>query len=378
MNAPLNMLGQPVVPSLSRIPPGLDSLAGYAAQARHHIEAHAWAHIESGADQHLSLTHNRTAFDELRLQPEPLADLSGAHTRLNLLGQTLQWPVLLAPVAYHRLAHAEGELACARAAMAMQTGMVASTLSSYPLEEIAQAAATASQELGRSAPLWFQLYSQPDRANTLSLLRRAEAAGYQATMWTVDASIKRSGYPLPEGVEAANLLGIEQLRHSGELMDEHILFGTPLAQRAPGWDDLRWLRAQTQLPLIVKGILSVKAARKAVELGADALVISNHGGRVLDGAISPMEVIAEIRAALPDTPLLLDSGVRQGTDVLKALALGANVVMIGRPQLHALAVAGMLGVAHMLYTLRAELELAMAQTGCSRLADIGPALIRQR
>jgi 4-hydroxymandelate oxidase len=378
MSTPLNTLGQPVVPSLSRIPPGLDSLAAYAAQARHHIEAHAWAHIESGADQSLTLAHNRAAFDQLRLQPEPLADLSEAHTRLQLLGQMLQWPVLLAPVAYHRLAHAEGELACARAAMAMQTGMLVSTLSSYLLEEIAQAAATASQELGRSAPLWFQLYSQPDRANTLSLVRRAEAAGYQAIMWTVDASIKRSGYPLPEGVEAANLRGIEQLRHSGGLMDEHLLFGTPLAQHAPGWDELRWLREQTKLPLIVKGILSVKAARNAVDLGADALVISNHGGRVLDGAVSPMEVIAEIRTALPETPLLLDSGVRQGTDVLKALALGANAVMIGRPQLHALAVAGMLGVAHMLYSLRAELELAMAQTGCSRLADIGPTLIRQR
>ena len=378
MSAPLNTLGQPMLPSLQRIEPGLDSLAAYAAQARHHIEAHAWAHIESGADQKLTLAHNRTAFDQLRLQPEPLADLSDAHTRLNLLGQTLQWPVLLAPVAYHRLAHAEGELACARAAMAMQTGMVVSTLSSYPLEEIAQAAQTSSQELGRSAPLWFQLYSQPQRADTLSLVRRAEVASYQALMWTVDANIKRSSYPLPAGVEAANLRGMQTLRHSGGLMDEHILFGTPLAQRAPGWDELRWLREQTKLPLIVKGILSVAAARKAVELGADALVLSNHGGRVLDGAISPMEVIAEIRAALPHTPLLLDSGVRQGTDVLKALALGANAVMVGRPQLHALAVAGTLGVAHMLYTLRAELELAMAQTGCSRLADIGPGLIRQR
>ncbi len=375
---PLNTLGTPVEPPLQSIPGSITNLADYAHLARGHMEAHAWGHIESGADQKLTLAHNRAAFDQLRLQPEPLADLSEAHTRLQLLGQMLQWPVLLAPVAYHRLAHAEGELACARAAMAMQTGMVVSTLSSYPLEEIAQAATTASQELGRSAPLWFQLYSQPDRSNTLSLVRRAEAAGYQAIMWTVDASIKRSGYPLPEGVEAANLRGMEQLRHSGDLMDERILFGTPLTQRAPSWDELRWLREQTTLLLIVKGILSVKAARKAVELGADALVISNHGGRVLDGAVSPMEVIAEIRAALPHTPLLLDSGVRQGTDILKALALGANAVMLGRPQLHALAVAGMLGVAHMLYSLRAELELAMAQTGCSRLADIDPTLIRQR
>ena len=372
----LNTLGVPVQPPLQSIPGSITNLADYARLARGHMEAGAWAHIESGADQGLTLSHNRAAFDQLRLLPQALADLSNAHTRQNLLNEQLQWPVLLAPVAYQQLAHPEGELAAARAAMAMRTGMVVSTLSSYSLEEIAQAAQTAAQELGRSGPLWFQLYQQATRDHTLQLVRRAEAAGYTALMWTVDAHIKRSSYPLPPGVEAVNLHGMPRQQHSADLMSEQILFGTDLARHAPSWDDLAWLRAQTRLPLIVKGVLSPQVAAKAVELGADALVISNHGGRVLDGAVSPLEVLPAIRAAVPASiPLLMDSGVRQGTDILKAMALGASAVMVGRPQMHALAVAGMLGVAHMLYLLRAELELAMAQTGCATLADIGPELL---
>lgn len=351
-------------------------MADYARLAREHMEAQAWAHLESGADQGLTLAHNRQAFDRIRLCPEPLADLSAAHTRQSLLGQSLDWPLLLAPVAYQQLAHPEGELATARAAMAMRTGMVVSTLSSCTLEEIAQAAQAAAQELGRSGPLWFQLYQQPTREHTLQLIRRAEDAGYQALVWTVDAHIKRSSYPLPPGVEAVNLRGMPQQRQTGDLMSEHILFGSELARGAPTWDDLVWLRQQTRLPLIIKGLLSARAAAQAVELGADAIVVSNHGGRVLDTAVSPLEVLPAIRAATPaHIPLLMDGGVRQGTDVLKAIALGASAVLLGRPQMHALAVAGMLGVAHMLYLLRAELELAMAQTGCASLDQIGPRLL---
>ncbi|GAO70463.1 2-hydroxy-acid oxidase [Comamonas sp. E6] len=373
---PLNAAGQPVKPPLTQISAQIGSLADYARLAREHMEAQAWAHLESGADQGLTLAHNRQAFDRIRLCPEPLADLSAAHTRQSLLGQSLDWPLLLAPVAYQQLAHPEGELATARAAMAMRTGMVVSTLSSCTLEEIAQAAQAAAQELGRSGPLWFQLYQQPTREHTLQLIRRAEDAGYQALVWTVDAHIKRSSYPLPPGVEAVNLRGMPQQRQTGDLMSEHILFGSELARGAPTWDDLVWLRQQTRLPLIIKGLLSARAAAQAVELGADAIVVSNHGGRVLDTAVSPLEVLPAIRAATPvHIPLLMDGGVRQGTDVLKAIALGASAVLLGRPQMHALAVAGMLGVAHMLYLLRAELELAMAQTGCASLDQIGPRLL---
>lgn len=378
ISAPVNCLGLPLEAALTQIPADITSLTHYRQKAQHHVESGAWAHIESGADQGLTLAHNRSAFDSIRLRPEPFADLSTANTRQILLNQPMDWPVMLAPLAYQRLVHPEGELASARAAMAMRCGMIASTLSSHTLEEIALAAHSASQELGRTAPLWFQLYSQPDPLHTLELIERAEKSGYQAIVWTIDAAIKRSSYPLPAGVQAANLRHMPQYRQSGDLMSEHILFGTPLVAQVPSWEDLRWLRQQTKLPLIIKGILSPDAARKAVDMGADALVVSNHGGRVLDGAMASIEALPAIRAAVgAQFPLLLDSGIRQGTDVFKALALGANAVLVGRPQMHALAVAGMLGVAHMLHLLRAELELTMAQMGCAALQQISPAALYQ-
>lgn len=379
MHAPqLNALGAPVRAAHGQIPADIACAADYERHAIHHIEAHAWRHIQGGADQNLTLTHNRQAWDGLRLLPQPIADLRHAHTRTTLLGHDLASPILLAPVAYQCLAHPEGELATVRAATALQTGMLVSTLSSYTLEDIAQAGQAAAAEMGQGAPRWFQLYLQPDRAHSLQLIRRAEAAGYTAIVWTVDASIKRSGFALPYGVEAANLRDMPGTTHTSALQGP-MLFGTPLMQQAPSWDDLRWLRARTQLPLIVKGILSPAQARQAVAYGADALVVSNHGGRVLDGVVSPVEVLPAIAAAVgAGTPLLVDSGVRYGTDVVKALALGAHAVLIGRPQMHALATAGLLGVAHLLHLLRAELELAMAHLGCARVADITPDILWQR
>lgn len=373
-----NALGEAVRAAHTQIPADIRCAADYERHAIHHIAAQAWQHIQSGADQNLTLAHNRAALDALRLVPQPVADLRHAHTRIELLGQTLASPLLLAPVAYQRLVHPEGELATVRAAMALQTGMVVSTLSSFTLEEIAQAGQAAATEMGHSTPRWFQLYMQPAREHSLLLIRRAEAAGYTAIVWTVDASIKRSGFALPHGVEAANLRGMPSTQHTPPLLGP-ILFGTPLIQQIPTWDDLRWLRAQTQLPIIVKGILSPAQAQQAVDLGADALIVSNHGGRVLDGVVSPIEVLPAIAQAVQgQVPLLLDSGVRHGTDVVKALALGASAALIGRPQLYALATAGLVGVAHLLHLLRAELELTMAQLGCATVADITPAVLWQQ
>lgn len=373
-----NALGEAVRAAHTQIPADIRCAADYERHAIHHIEAQAWQHIQSGADQNLTLSHNRAALDALRLVPQPVADLRHAHTRIELLGQTLASPLLLAPVAYQRLVHPEGELATVRAAMALQTGMVVSTLSSFTLEEIAQAGQAAATEMGHSTPRWFQLYMQPAREHSLQLIRRTEAAGYTAIIWTVDASIKRSGFALPHGVEAANLRGMPSTQHTPPLLGP-ILFGTPLIQQIPTWDDLRWLRAQTQLPIIVKGILSPAQAQQAVDLGADALIVSNHGGRVLDGVVSPIEVLPAIAQAVQgQVPLLLDSGVRHGTDVVKALALGASAALIGRPQLYALATAGLVGVAHLLHLLRAELELTMAQLGCATVADITPAVLWQQ
>jgi len=241
------------------------------------------------------------------------------------------------------------------------------------LEDIAAAAKSAMRELGCTAPLWFQLYSQPARAHTLALLRRAEAAGYQAIVWTVDAAMKRSGFALPPGVEAANLRGMPaRPATQPTAMGGPLILGTPLADAAPTVQELQWLRAQTSLPLIVKGVLCPHTAALAVAHGADALIVSNHGGRVQDGVPAPIEVLPTIRAAVPQTPLLLDSGIRWGSDAVKALAWGAHAVLIGRPQLHALAVAGLQGVAHLLLLLRTELELTLAQLGCTRLEQLTP------
>lgn len=372
----LNALGQPLRPVHARIPGDIAACADYERHAVHHVEASAWHHIQGGSDQGLTLAHNRAAFDRLHLLPRPLSDLRGGHTRLSMLGQQFEHPLLVAPVAYQRLVHPEGELACVRAAMALQAGCAVSTLSSHTLEEIAVAAQDAAAELGRGAPLWFQLYSQPEREHTLALIRRAEAAGYQAIVWTVDAAIKRAGMALPPGVEAANLRDHPAKRYTAQAGRGAIILGTPLADAAPSLAELDWLRASTRLPLIVKGLLDPRQAAKAVACGADAIVVSNHGGRVMDGVPSPLDVLPAVRAAIPSTPILLDSGVRWGTDVAKALALGANAVLIGRPLLHALAVGGMVGVAHLLHLLRTELELALAQLGCAQLSQLEPALVR--
>lgn len=364
-------------PPLDQIPAHIETLADYERLAAHHMDAATWRHIQSGAGHGQSLIDNRSCFDRFQLIPQMLTDMTGASTRIDLLGQSYAAPLFLAPVAYLRLAHPDGEIAAIRAATAIGVPMMVSTLSSFRLEDIADAARAAAEALNRPCPpLWFQLYWQADRADNERLIRRAEAAGYGHIVLTIDAAIKRSNFALPLGITAENLRDMQRISISSTPDDGQILFGSPLMQSAPTWDSLSWLRKTTNLPLIVKGILSADDARKAADHGADAIVISNHGGRVLDGLLSPLSALPLIRQAMgPDYPLLIDSGFRTGTDIVKALALGANAVLIGRPQLHALAVAAMPGCAHMLHLLRAELELAMAQLGRTSPAQLGPDLL---
>lgn len=360
------------LPALTAIPADIRSLAAYERRARQHLPPASWTYLQEGSGDDLTLAENRNAFDRIGLVPRVLQDLRQGTTQMALFGTRHATPLLLAPVAYQRIAHPDGELATVRAATAMGIGMVLSTLASVTLEEIAAARHAAARELGMPpAPLWFQLYAQKERAATLDLVRRAEAAGYEAIMLTVDTSVKRSGFTLPAGVSAVNLRG-PRLTQTAQPLG-HILFGTPLVDAAPRWEDIGWLRGETGLPLLLKGILSPDDARLAIEHGIDGLVISNHGGRVLDGMPSPLTVLPGIADVVAGRiPLLLDGGVRRGTDIVKALALGASAVMIGRPQVHALAVAGMAGVAHALLMLRTELEQAMAQLGCASIADIVP------
>jgi 4-hydroxymandelate oxidase len=361
------------LPPHAGVPAGITTLAHYEQAAQRHLSPEAWAHIQEGSGAGRSLAENRTAFARWGFVPRAMADLRGGNTALSLLHREHASPLLLAPLAYQRLAHPDGELAAVRAATALQTGMIVSTLASVTLEAIAEAATDAARQLGKAVPpLWFQLYLQPEREHSLALVRRAEAAGYQAIVLTVDAAIKLSGITLPPGVDAANLSGMPRVKQTA-VPGGRILLGTPLADAAPRWDDLAWLREATKLPVLVKGMLLGEDARQAVDMGADALIVSNHGGRVLDGLPSALDVLASVsQASGGQVPLLVDGGVRTGSDVVKALALGASAVLVGRPILHALAVAGMAGVAHALHLLRTETEAVMAQLGCRDLAAIGP------
>ncbi len=352
-----------MVDDVSTIPADIRSLDDYERHAASRLPPATWRHVQEGSGFGLTLGVDRAAYDRLQLLPRRLTDLRGGASAITLFGEHHASPILLAPVAYQRLAHEEGELATVRAATALGIATVLSTLSSVTMEDVAAASAGAARELGRQqAPLWFQLYFQQDRENTLPLIRRAEAAGYSAIVFTVDAAVKRAGFALPPGVEAANLRGTPPQREA--TASGAILFGTSLTDDAPRWEDLAWLRTQTHLPLLVKGLVAPEDARMAVEHGADGIILSHHGGRVLDGMPSALDVLPLVRDVVgPSVPLLIDGGVRAGTDVVKALAMGAQAVLVGRPQLHALAVGGFAGVAHMLHMLRAELELAMAQLG---------------
>ncbi|MBB4857697.1 4-hydroxymandelate oxidase [Novosphingobium chloroacetimidivorans] len=356
------------------VPPGMATLADYEAAARAHLEPEIWRHIQEGSGAERSLAENRASFARWGFLPRALADLRGGSTELSLFGRRHAAPLLLAPMAYQRLAHPEGELAVVRAATALETGMVVSTLASVTIEEIAAAGRDAAAALDRPVPpLWFQLYLQPDRQDSLALVRRAEAAGYEAIVLTVDAAIKPAGLTLPAEVDAVNLAGMRRIRQTATPGTSGIILGTALADAAPRWADLEWLRSETRLPVLLKGMLLGEDAARAVDLGADGLIVSNHGGRVLDGLPSALDMLDAVSAATGGrVPLLMDGGVRTGSDVVKALALGASAVLVGRPQMHALAVAGMAGVAHAIHMLRTELEATMAQLGCARLDAIGP------
>jgi 4-hydroxymandelate oxidase len=366
------------VPQLAPLPPGLVTLADHEAHARTRLDDKAWAYFSGGAADELTLRANRCAWEELPLLPRVLQPLAGGHTRVQLLGRTLAHPILLAPVAYQKMAHPDGELASALAAAAQGAGLVLSTQASVSLETVAQ---TVRDEAGRG-PLWFQLYLQPDRGFTRELVQRAEDSGYEALVLTVDAPThgardreRRAGFHLPPGVRAVNLDAMPVPPPRPLAGADSALFSGLLAH-APTWDDVAWLQAQTRLPVLLKGVLHTEDARQAARLNLAGLIISNHGGRTLDTALASARALPPIADALGDAlPLLVDGGIRRGTDVLKALALGARAVLLGRPYIWGLTNAGALGVAHVLRLLRDELEIAMALCGVRTLDQLTPAVL---
>ncbi|WP_238122567.1 MULTISPECIES: alpha-hydroxy acid oxidase [unclassified Xanthobacter] len=325
------------------------------------------AYVDGSAADGLTAARNRASFDRHLLMPRVLRDMRQASAATTLFGTPFAFPLGLAPTAYHKLVHPDGEAATALGAALTGTPMIVSTLSSTPVETLAAI---------DGAHLWFQLYAQPRWPDTVRLLRRAEAAGCRAIVMTVDAPLngirnmeQRAGFRLPAHIEAVHLRDMAPLDGPAMAPGSPVFQG--LLAHAPTWDTLAAVCAATALPVLAKGILAPNDAEQAVAVGCAGIIVSNHGGRVLDSTPAALEMLPHVAATIDGrVPLLVDGGIRRGTDILKALALGARAVLLGRPVLHALAVGGPAGVAHLLTVLRTELEAAMALTGCPRISDI--------
>ncbi|OON73485.1 alpha-hydroxy acid oxidase [Streptomyces tsukubensis] len=324
--------------------------------------------VAGGSGDESAMRANRDALDRVRVVPRILAGSDSPDTATALLGVEASMPVAVAPMAYQRLLHPQAERAAARAARAAGVPYVISTLSSDPLEEVAEAGGTT----------WFQLYWLRDRARVTELVRRAEEAGCRALVLTVDVPVMgrrlrdvRNGFALPSTVTAANLgTGTDGVPHIARAGVSAVAAHTGLAfEAAIGWSDLAWLRALTALPLVLKGVLDPRDAHQAVESGVDGVIVSNHGGRQLSSAPASVTALPGVVEAVGGRcSVLFDSGIRSGTDILRALALGADGVLCGRPVLWGLATDGEAGVGLVLGLLRTELTEALQLSGCGDVA----------
>lgn len=354
------------------LPANIYCARDYEDLARQALEAPTYAHVSGGAGRDRTVAANLAAFDAVRITPRILRDLTSGSTACRVAGQDRPHPVWLAPVAFQELFGPGAERDMAAAAAATGTCLVVSTLSSISIEDIAKVA---------GADRWFQLYAQPTREATLDLVRRAEAAGYAAIMLTVDAPIHAPGLTTLRAGFRGNLNAANLTRYptaEAEVSPGQSRVFQGFMRKAPTWADVLWLKSQTGLPLWLKGVLHPDDARAAIDAGVDGLVVSNHGGRELDCAPASLSALPAVRAAVgADFPLLFDGGIRSGEDIFRAIALGADGVMVGRLQAYALSVAGALGVGHMIKLLREELEICMALAGCATLADVRNAQIER-
>ncbi len=351
--------------------PNLVTLFDYEAVFPQRVEKMAYDYISGGAGDEISLRRNHTAYEGMRLKPRVLRDVSRIDTSVELFGQKLNYPILLAPTAYHKLVHPEGELATARGAGAAGTTMVVSSFATTAIEDVAKAA---------TGTLWFQLYVQPDRSFTKDLVQRAESAGCKALCITVDTPVAgtrnremRDRFQLPANLSMENLraLGekVRQHRNYKEGYGEDIY--SVVLDPTLTWDGIDWIRSFAKVPILLKGILSPEDARLAVQHGAAGVVVSNHGARNLDTVPATIEALPGVVEAVEGrVPVIVDGGIRRGTDLVKALALGARAVQIGRPYLWGLSVAGPEGVRRICEILVTELRATMALCGRPTLASI--------
>ena len=367
--------------------------------ARRRIPRFVFEYVDGGAEDEVTLRGNRAAFDRLRLLPRTLIDTAARHQRTQILATAAQAPMVIAPTGFNGMVYTQGDLVLARAAARWGIPFTLSTVSTVPLEEVAKSAG------GR---LWMQLYVMKDRAIARDIMQRAAACGYEALVFTTDANVfgnrewDQRGYRSPGKPTLQTMFNT--LRHPRWLASVMVRNGmprfrnlesflTPAAMTALGgstvipklfdatlsWDDISWIRQLWRGKLLIKGVLTVADAERAASLGCDGIVVTNHGGRQLDSCVAPMDVLPEIVAAVGGRlAVLLDSGVRRGTDIAKALALGAQAVMIGRPTLYGLAAGGEAGVERALSILTTEFDRVLGQLGCNQVADLKPEHVRRR
>lgn len=357
----------------------------WEARAALALEPGPFDYIAGGAGAEATIRANREAFERWRLRPRMLAGNAERDLSADLLGTRSAAPFILAPVGVLSLAHPDGELAAARAAAGAGIPFVASTAASHSLEEIAVA-------MG-DAPRWFQLYWVSDREVTASLVERAAAAGYGAIVVTLDTltlgwrdrGLARAYLPFLTGEGCAQFFTDPVFRTRLERSPEEdpraaaVAVLSTFPNLSLTWADLEWLRERSSLPLLVKGILTPEDALKAFDAGVDGIVVSNHGGRQVDGAVAALDALVEIREELGRGPtVVMDSGVRRGADVLKALALGADAVLLGRPYVYGLAVAGQEGVEVVIRNLMAEIDLTLALVGGLSATGLDRSFVSER
>jgi L-lactate dehydrogenase (cytochrome) len=355
-------------------------------RAKKLLPAGAYGYVAGGAGAESTVAANRRAFERWRIVPRMLRDVGVRDMRTEVLGTSMPAPLMLAPIGVQSIVHPDGELATARAAAELGVPAILSTASSYTIEEFAEA-------MG-DAPRWYQLYWPNDPELAASFLQRAEQSGYGAIVVTLDTwllawrprDLEQAYLPFLKGIGVANYFSDPVFRASLEKPPEEDLqaaVGQWVAKYSDPtvtWDNLSLLRENTELPIVLKGIQHADDARRAADVGMDGIIVSNHGGRQVDGAIGSLDALPPIVDAVPDDfPVLFDSGVRTGADAFKAMALGARAVLIGRPYVWGLAVGGQDGVRHVVRGLLAELDLTLALSGYTNFGDVGPdVLVRER
>ena len=362
-----------VLAPLTEIPAYLQTLHDYERQAEQHMSQMVWAYLQGGAMDECSVRDNLSGFRHIQLLPRMLNDLTQGHTGCEIFGQYYPHPIFLAPIGHQQQFHPEAEAATALAAEVMGSNLILSTFTNTDLRHIKQ----------DNPYKWFQLYWQGEREQSLALIRLAEAHNYKAIVITVDSPHtgirdreRQAFFHLPAGMQHPHTpthIPLPELKDG-----EHPVFDG-LMKIAPTWEDIAWIVQHTPLPVVLKGIVHPQDALLAIQHGVKGLIISNHGGRVLDTCISPLTALQMIRKVVPqDFPLLYDGGIRRGTDVFKAIALGAQAVLIGRPYIYGLATAGALGVAHVIKILKEEFEITMALMGTATVSEINSSYIFQK